>query len=242
MTESMSQPAPGHGPMAAGLRLLLLVAYPVLSHIASLREEGLWAVLALGSLVVWALLVPLAQRRLWAVAVLALSALALSALVGSPVAWLSLLAAPVVFPLLVAWGFARTLLPGKVPLIARIVRALYARAGRSTTAALERYARQLTAAWAAVLVLLAGLNLGLAASAVPGGVPEALGYQPWWPVTHEQWSWCANLINWGLLGGFSVVEYWIRQRRFPDPPYANVVDFGRQLGQLGPAFWKDLLR
>ncbi|WP_241772611.1 ketosynthase [Stenotrophomonas pictorum] len=235
-------PPSGHGAAAALIRMLLLLAYPLLSHVASLRSDGIWAAAAMFSLVLLLLLAPLAQRRGWALPLLLLCTLALVWLAGSPLAWMLLLAPPVVFPLLVAWGFARTLGAGQVPLIGRIMRALYQRAGMPVTAALERYTRQLTGAWVAVLVLLAALNLALAASAVPGGLLVMLGLRPWWPVTHEQWSWCANIANWGLIGGFFVLEYALRTRLFPDRPDRNAVQFARQMAQLGPAFWRDLLR
>ena len=234
--------APGHGPLARTLRVGLLLAYPVLSHVASLRDEGMWAALALIGLAVLCLLEPLSLRRPWAwVGLLAVSLL-LFWLGGSRWAWMLLLAPPVVFPLLVAWGFARSLLQGQVPLITRIVQALYARAGMPVTPALHRYTRRLTGAWAGVLSLLAAINLGLAMSAVPDGLLAAFGMQPWWPVTHEQWSWCANVADWGLIGGFFALEYAVRSQLFPQRPYRNALDFMRQMGQLGPAFWRDLLR
>jgi len=233
---------PGHGPAALVLRVILLLAYPVLSHVASLRNEGMWAAAALIGLVLLCLLEPLARWRAWAWALLAASTALLCWLGGSAWAWMLLLAPPVVFPLLVAWGFARSLLPGQVPLITRIVQALYARADMPVTAKLERYTRRLSAAWVAVLVLLASINLGLAMSAVPDGLLAAFGIQPWWPVTHEQWSWCANIADWGLLGGFFALEYAVRSQLFPQRPYRNAWDFARQMGQLGPAFWRDLLR
>ena len=239
---SAARPEPGQGPLALALRVVLLLAYPVLSHVASLRNEGMWAAAALAGLVLLCLLEPLARRQAWAWGLLAASCALLWWLGGSAWAWMLLLAPPVVFPLLVAWGFARSLLPGRIPLITRIVQALYSRAGMPVTAALERYTRRLSAAWALVLVLLAAVNLGLAMSAVPDGLLAAFGIQPWWPVTHEQWSWCANIADWGLIGGFFAVEYAVRSQFFPQRPYRNAWDFLRQMGQLGPAFWRDLLR
>lgn len=239
---NVARPEPGHGPAALALRVILLLAYPVLSHVASLRNEGLWAAAALFGLVALCLLEPLARRQ-WAAWLGLLGSLVLLLWLGrSPWAWMLLLAPPVVFPLLVAWGFARSLLHGRIPLITRIVQALYARADMPVTPVLERYTRRLTAAWAWVLALLAAINLGLAMSAVPDGLLAAFGIQPWWPVTHEQWSWCANIADWGLIGGFFALEYAVRSRLFPQRPYRNALDFVRQMGGLGPAFWRDLLR
>lgn len=232
----------GHGPAAGILRIVLLLAYPVLSHVASLRSEGGWAALALFGLVLLCLLDALGHRRPAAWAALLASGLLLVWLGRSPWAWMLLLAPPVVFPLLVAWGFARSLWPGRVPLISRIVQALHARAGAPVDDRLECYTRRLTAAWALLLALLAAINLTLAVSVVPDGLLAAFGWQPRWPLSHAQWSWCANIADWGLIGGFFVAEYVLRCRLFPQRPYRSAGQFVRQMGQLGPAFWRDLLR
>lgn len=232
----------GHGPATGVLRAVLLLAYPVLSHLASLRGEGIWAALALFGLVLLCLLGALAHRRAWAWGALLAAAVLLAWLGRSPWAWMLLQAPPVVFPLLVAWGFARSLLPGRVPLIARIVHALHMRAGVPVEVALERYARRLTAAWALLLVVLAAVNLMLAMSVVPDGLLAAFGVNPWWPLDHAQWSWCTNAADWGLIGGFFVAEYVLRCRLFPQRPYRRAGQFVREMGRLGPAFWRDLLR
>ena len=232
----------GPAPVTGALRVALLLAYPLLSHVASLRGEGGWAALALFGLVVLCLLDGLARRRPWAWLALLVAGVALAWAGRSPLARMLLLAPPVVFPLLVAWGFARSLRPGRVPLIARIIHALHAQAGAPVDARLERYARRLTAAWALLLATLAAINLVLAMSAVPDGLLAAFGHQPRWPLSHAQWSWWANVADWGLIGGFFVAEYALRCRLFPHRPYRSAGQFVRQMGQLGPAFWRDLLR
>jgi uncharacterized membrane protein len=153
-----------------------------------------------------------------------------------------LLAPPVVFIALVGWLFARTLVKGRVPLITRIVEALYAQAKMPMTPDLYRYTRQLTFGWALVLVLLAVINLLLALCAVPDGVLAQLGYVPHMSVTSAQWSLFANVLNYGIVGGFFVIEYLLRKRRFPQRPYRNVLEFGQQMARLGPHFWNQLLR
>lgn len=52
----------------------------------------------------------------------------------------------------------------------------------------------------------------------------------------------ANLLAYGVVGGFFVGEYLLRGRWFPQRPYRNLPDFLRQMAQLGPEFWRDLLR
>ncbi|MFT4247253.1 MAG: hypothetical protein QM581_04320 [Pseudomonas sp.] len=241
-TAPAEAPHPEDTGLALGLRALLLLAYPVLSHLASLRDDGRWSALALASLVLLMLLGPLLHRRFWALGVLAVALAGLYALAGSRWAWMTLLAPPVLFTLVVAWGFARTLRRGQVPLITRIVHALHAQAGMPTSAATERYTRGLTAAWALLLAVLAAINLVLALIAAPDGVLWTLGLQPRWAISHAQWSWFANLACWGLIGGFAAAEYAIRQRHVEEQPYRTPAQFVRQLVQLGPAFWRELLR
>lgn len=234
----MSGPLDGRAGLAA--RIGLLLAYPLLAHVASLLEDGRWSALALGSLLLLTLLEPLARLRPWAWLLLVASSAGLYALAGSGYVWL-LLVLPIGFTVLIAWGFARTLLPGREPLITRIVAALHARAGLPMTAALARYGRGLTLAWALLLATLTLLNLALALCASPqalalAGIPPALA------ISHAQWSWLSNVACWGLVGIFCLVEYLIRQRRFPQQPYRHAGDFVRQMAGLGPAFWRDLLR
>jgi uncharacterized membrane protein len=222
------------------VQLALGLAYPFLAHAAA-SHGGPWAMLALADLVLLVLAGPLLRRSL--VALLAL-VLCLGGLLWlQDTAWpdLLLLAPPVVFTLWVAWWFLRSLARPHQALVDRIVSALYTRAGWDVSAELHAYARRLTLAWGLVLVLLALANTVLALCAVPGGVLHALGYTPWFSVSPQAWSWFANLLNYGVVGGFMVAEFSYRKRRFPRRPYRNGLDFARQMAALGPAFWRDLL-
>ena len=225
-----------------GLRLALALSYPVLAHLASVNDSGAWAGLAMASMVVFVLLEPLLHRRLWALLVLGVCLFGLWWIAQSRYALMPLLAPPVVFIALVGWLFGRTLVKGRVPLITRIVEALYAQACMPMTPALYRYTRQLTFAWALMLGLLAVINLLLALCAVPDGVLAQLGHVPPVSVTSAQWSLFANVLNYGIVGGFFVIEYLLRKRRFPQRPYRNALEFGQQMARLGPHFWNQLLR
>jgi uncharacterized membrane protein len=153
-----------------------------------------------------------------------------------------LLAPPVVFLALVGWFFGRTLRPGRVPLITQIVVALNGQAGLPMTPALYRYTRRLTAVWAALLALLAAINLVLALCAVPGGALAQFGYRPPLAVSHEQWSWVANILNYGIVALVFTGEYVLRKRLFPQRPYRNFLQFLQQMAQLGPRFWSKVMR
>ncbi|WP_052338319.1 hypothetical protein [Luteimonas huabeiensis] len=215
--------------------LLLALAYGVLAHLAAAwRSDAL-------SLAALLLAAPLAARRAWAWLSLAPLAAAAYWLYAVGHAGIPLLLVPVAFIGLIAWVFARTLRAGRQPLIARIVGALEGRPGEALAPELAAYTRALTAAWAWLLGLLALFNLVLAAIAVPDGLLASLGVAPPVSITRTQWSWCANLLNYGVVAGMFAGEYAYRARRFPGR-YAGFGDFLRRMGGLGPAFWRDLLR
>ncbi len=223
------------------LQLLLALAYAALAHLASLWQSDACALAALGVLIAMLLVEPLLARRPWAWVALPLAAWGAWALYAAGHAALPLLLVPVVFVLAIAWVFARTLRPGCEPLITRIVAGIEGGTPAEIEPALRRYTRTLTAAWAIALTGMAGANLLLAMLASPDGLLESVGVASPLPITWEQWSWCANLLNYGVIGGFFVVEFAIRKRRFPGR-YHSFADFLRKLAGLGPMFWRDLLR
>jgi uncharacterized membrane protein len=227
--------------LTALLRLLLAVAYPFIAHAAALRRDGVLAALAVLVVVVIVLLDPLVRRRGWAWALLLLLGAATVLLAQSRHALLPLLLMPVLFVGLVAFLFGRTLAPGKVPLIGRIVRALEGDPSQPLAPELDTYTRRLTVAWTVLLAMLALVNGTLAAIAVPGGLLHGLGITPPVAVSRTQWSWFANLLDYGIVGGFFMVEYLYRKWRFPGR-YHSFIDFLRKLAALGPEFWRTLLR
>jgi uncharacterized membrane protein len=221
------------------LEVLLALAYSLIAHLASARHDGPLAVCALAVLLLLVLVAPLAKRRFWAWLALFAGAAALAWLARSPYPQVPLLLVPTAFVALVAFWFGRSLAAGRVPVISKIVAALE---GDSAPAPeLMRYTRRLTAAWAAALALLALLNLGLALIAVPDGLLAQAGVAAPATVTQAQWSWFANVFNYGIIGGFFAIEFAIRKRRFPGR-YPSFAHFLRRLRGLGPAFWRDFLR
>ena len=228
--------------MIAWLRLLLLVAYVALAHYAGALQSPLLAVLALADLVLLVLIEPLLRPRLWAWLALAAIAAGLAALSRTSLALLPLLLVPPLFTAIFAWCFARSLRAGRVPLITKVVAALYGTTPEGLSPRHRGYTRGLTATWAGLLAALTALNLVLALVAVPGGILPRLGMPSPWPVTEAEASLIANVGNYGLLIGFSVLEYLVRKRVFPVRPYGNVFDFARRMAALGPAFWRDFFR
>lgn len=234
-----ARPAAILSPLAA-LRLLLAVAYPLLAHWASVDGSGVVALLALVDLAMIVLLQPLARPRGWAWLLLGAIGVGLWALHGSKIPALLLLAPPVVFTALLSWWFGRSLRARRVPLISRIVSGLEGCEPPALKPELKRYTRRLTAIWAALLAGLALANAVLALIAVPDGVLARLGHPPLLAVSQDTWSWFANLLNYGIVGGFFLAEYVYRKRRFPDRPYRNLPEFMQRLAALGPGFWRTL--
>ncbi|MEH6416236.1 hypothetical protein [Pseudomonas sp. CGJS7] len=226
--------------ISAPARVLLAIAYPLLAHWASHDGGGVWAALALADLVVFVTIDGLLAPRLlpWIATAALLAALALSA--ATPYAQVLLLAPPVLFNAWLSWWFARSLRAPRQGLITRIVAGLYGCAPDELAPDLYRYTRRLTAVWAGVLALLAVVNGALATIAVPDGFLFRLGYTPALAISREQWSWFANIFNYGVVGGVFAVEYLVRRRLFKDRPEKGFIDFFRKMAQLGPKFWKEL--
>src|SRR5690606_14618663 len=217
------------------------LAYGVLAHLSSSRGSHPLALAALLVLVLLVLAAPLAARRARAWLALPLLAAGCWWLYRAGLAPLPLLLVPVAFIALVAWMFGRTLGPGRMPLITRIVTVLDGVAVERLDPALAAYTRALTRAWAVLLLVLAAVNLVLAMIAIPDGLLAGLGLQAPVTVTRTQWSWFANLFNYGFIAAFFIVEFQFRKRRFPGR-YPSFAAFLRRLGGLGPAFWRDQLR
>ncbi|WP_238345943.1 ketosynthase [Luteimonas saliphila] len=227
--------------MILALQIALAVAYALLAHGASAGGDARLALAALLVLVALVLAPPLLRLRPWAFALAAVSSAAAWWLYRQGLATLPLLVVPVVFVALVAWVFGRSLQRGRVPLITRIVSGLDGVPPERLPADVAAYARGLTALWAGVLVLLGVANLVLALIASPGGLLAQVGIASPWPITPEQWSWLANVLGYGVVGGFFVLEFQWRRYRFPERHH-GFVGFLRRLGGLGPAFWRDFLR
>jgi len=222
-------------------RLLLALAYPLLAHAASARGSNGLAILALADLALVILLEPLLRGRGAAWLAAGLVAAGLWRLSTSAHALLPLLLVPVLVLAFIAWMFGRTLRAGRVPLISSIVSALEQTPAAQLAPELQHYTRRLTGAWALLLAALALANLLLALVAVPRGLLASAGIATPWPVTEAQWSWCAHLLNYGLVGGFFAGEFQFRKRVFPGR-YRSFAQFLRCMGGLGPTFWRGLLR
>lgn len=228
--------------MTAAFRLLLLPAYVVLAHLAEARESPTLAVIALVDLALLVLVEGLVARRPAAWLAAAGAALAVAWLARSGFALTSLLLVPPAFTALIGTWFLRSLRRGRVPLVRKAVAAIYATTPDALPPEYLRYTRRVTLGWGLMLWLLTAINLVLALVAVPNGLLAHAGLAAPFTVTEGQWSFIANVANYGLLGGFALVEYLVRRRRFPVRPYKTFAEFVRRMAALGPAFWRDFFR
>lgn len=217
------------------LPLLLALAFPLLAHVAAASGSQRLAVAAIGCLAL-ALAWPLRHRPARLLALLLPIAGGLWLLLQLERAALLLLIPPVLFTALVGMVFARSLAPGRVPLVERVVRVLHPEA--MVLPGVPAHLRRLTQGWAALLLGLAAVNLLLAACAVPGGLLHAAGLRPPLAVSWREWSWFANVGNYVLIGLAFVAEYGYRRWRWPEARDLSFRQFMTRMAQLGPAFWR----
>ena len=239
----MQTPAPEPRKRAAEpparLLVVLLFAYPLLTHLAVHLHSLLLTSAAAVLLLALALRAPLHAGRAWAWALLAvaLAAVAWSGFGGGRHdARLVLYAAPVLVYLFLAWFFGRTLRRGRVALITRLAEQLHGDA-LDDRAAVGAYTRRLTAVWTVLFLLIAATNAALAMLASPDGVLELAGLRSPWPVAATTWSLFANFLSFGLVLLLFALEFGWRRRRFPrqHARYRGLLDFLLHMRAAAPA-------
>ncbi len=174
------------------------------------------------------LLAMAAGTRALRVALLCMAAVALvPLLLGYGEAALAL--TPALIAALIAWIFARTLAHGRRPLIARMIAAMDG-APMLQEPAIDRYARRLTALWAAYQGALALIGLLLAAHAwlLPG-----------------RWPWLPDARLFGIVilpaavAALLLVEFALRPRLLPQAPQRSLPAFLRGVLLAWPAALED---
>jgi uncharacterized membrane protein len=113
---------------------------------------------------------------------------------------------------LLFWLFARTLLPGREPLVVSIARILRG----DLAPELARYARNVTRAWC---VFFASVALLLACAAVFASVAV--------------WSLLANVVAYVLVALMFAAEYAYRRKRFPNYEHVSPLRMIRRLAAAG---------
>ena len=234
---SMSPPAaaPFRKPLPAWPLLLMGASYPLLAHVAALTGRPALIAASLCLLAVLVLMPALLRGRLLAWIVLAAAAYGLRVAVASGQAMSLLMLPPVLLNGVMGWLFGRTLRDGQMPLIERAARAMRG-PGAVLADEVVAYARRVTQAWTTLFVVLAVVNLALAAFARPGGLLLAAGFDPQISVPLAAWSLFANVLSYVFIGAMFAIEFIVRGRRFPHQPYSGVIDFTRRLAAQGHLF------
>jgi uncharacterized membrane protein len=214
--------------------LVLAISYPLLAHAAVLSRSATLTLASVTVLAVAMVLPGLRAGRPLAWLGAAGSVVGLFALARLDAAALVLYLPPVMINAYFAWLFGHTLTSGRTPLIERLVRRLHDPDERLDDD-IPAYAARLTAAWTVLFSSLGLVNLALALLASPGGLLLAAGGQPSLTVPRETWSLFANLLNYLVVACFFLAEYAYRRRRFPEQPYAGLLDFLRRAGAVAPA-------
>ncbi|MES2822093.1 MAG: hypothetical protein V4732_00730 [Pseudomonadota bacterium] len=113
---------------------------------------------------------------------------------------------PIVIPLALLIFFGRTLLPGRIPLITAISDA----ARGPLTPEMQKYTKLLTQLWCVIFLLLILWSIILACLQRP-----------------DLWSWFTNVINYGLVGAFFVIEFIVRKKLFPEHNHPSFLQYIR---------------
>lgn len=141
---------------------------------------------------------------------------------------------PVVVNAALSALFARTLVPGREPLIARLIAVLESPA-RVALPRVAGYARALTWVWAIVLGAQAAVLAALILCAVPDGLLARLGIAPPIAITGSPWRWYLNFGSYATVLACLVVEYAFRRWHLRHIPHAPLPVFIGTLVRRWPA-------
>jgi len=177
---------------------VLPVGYPIATHVAITQNQLELALLLLGSIVGLTLICRSKQPEgnlniffelaLWTgLATLIICIILIDA------TRVTLYLQPIILISFFIVYFAKTLLPGKEPLITKIARIIFQDDGPEMAA----YTRQVTWVWTCFLVILLVQTIGLSLFA---------------PI--ELWSLFTNVLNYLFMGLLFIIEYIYRQIRF----------------------------
>ena len=173
------------------MSLLLLLCYPVVSHVAILLDRPLWSAVYLLGLIGFFLVRELFERKFISVAILMVIGITGTMLVLHEQQELFIYLPPVVISFGLLLIFGRTLRPGKVPIISRYAELI----DGNLTDEMEKYTRQVTRAWAILFLLLTVESIVLAVFA-----PLYI------------WSLFTNVINYLAVAVMFIAEYAYRRK------------------------------
>lgn len=183
---------------------LLLAAYPLTIHLALLTDSPQALILAPIFFALGILWQPLLKGR-W-LAWLVLMGVVVSLLIIERIGFTQylLFLPPVIFPALMLTLFAQSLLGNREAFITHI--------GEVSRGPLplemRRYTRRLTGIWCAVFILL--MLEGLFLPFISGA---------------KTWSWLTNIVNYLMVGGLFLGEFYWRKLRFPQHDHPNFIEY-----------------
>lgn len=235
VSATLPTPSPIHNPARRLRRGTLVFAAYVAVLVAAFATGRGWldelAAFMVTSLVLWPGL-----RRLSPVAIaLWLAAAAgILALARAGRGDITLDFLPVVINLALCALFARTLVPGSEPLIARLVAVLESPA-RAALPRVRSYARTLTWVWAILFGAQALALTGLILCAVPDGLLARFGIAPPLAIGDGYWRWFLNLGSYATSIVLLVCEYAFRRWYLRDIQHASLPVFVSRLVRRWPA-------
>ena len=221
--------------------MLVFVAYVgvVAAAFASGRAWlGALATFMVVSLVLWPGLRRLspAAIALWLAASAGIAALALG---GQGDVALDFL--PVIINLALSALFARTLVPGSEPLIARLI-AVVESPARVALPRVADYARALTWTWAIVLGAQAAALTVLIVCAVPDGLLARFGLAPPVAIAGGNWRWFLELGSYATVLALLVAEYAFRRWYLRHIPHVSLPVFIGRLARRWPAVAQSVMQ
>jgi uncharacterized membrane protein len=184
--------------------IALIAVYPALVHASVIFAMPDLQVLAVVFFLLGIFWTALVRGRSWLVFSMLTSAILLLGYFKLTLYLLYL--TPILIPLALLIFFGRTLFAGRTPLITAISDA----ARGPLTPALQKYTRLLTQLWCVIFLILILWSIILACLQRP-----------------ELWSWFTNVINYGLVGAFFVIEFMVRKKLFPEHNHPSFMQYIR---------------
>jgi uncharacterized membrane protein len=225
--------------LRALVTIALIVAYPSLALFGALRHDPRASAAAVAVLLSVLLLPGIARRHWLPIGAWLLCLGAIFLLYCNGLIALALYAVPVAIDTFIAWLFGHTLLAGREPLIARIIRIVDG-VEPLTDPQVQRYARRLTLAWALLMGVLAAIATLLALFAVPDGVLVTFGLYSPLALPLAWWGWFAHIINYLIVALFFLFEFAWRSHVLPQSRRRSLAQFVVRIAALWPALAREL--
>ncbi len=188
------------------MQIGLLLTYPVLVHVGVIFEQPKLQILAIITLALGIFFNQLKSYKLSAWLIFLFISLVSIGLGEFEKSRYLLFLPPAAAPLLIGWGFLRTLRAGEVPLVTDIGE----RARGPLSEAMRCYTRIVTQLWSACLLLMASWGILL-------------------PIfgSMEVWSFFTNIINQLLVACLFIGEFYYRKCKFQDHDHPRFLEYLR---------------